>query len=87
MIAGLTTIEEGSVDGESMTLTSKDIARWSFANDVAVTKVNDAIVLFTFAFFVKTLTIVTVVVLALLSLSTFLLFGQSRFPGVVMRIE
>lgn len=35
---GLTTIEEGSVEGQSLKLTSKEIGRISFSNDVAVTK-------------------------------------------------
>ncbi len=36
----MTTIEEGSVDGQSLHLTTKDVARMSFANDVEVTKVK-----------------------------------------------
>ncbi len=46
----MTTIEEGSVDGQSLHLTTKDVARMSFANDVEVTKVK---VGFVEPFFVK----------------------------------
>ena len=38
-VSGVTTIEEGLVDGQTLKLTTKDVARMSFANDVAVTKV------------------------------------------------
>ena len=37
----MTTIEEGLVDGQTLKLTTKDVARMSFANDVAVTKVTE----------------------------------------------
>jgi len=38
--SGVTTVEEGIVEGQSLTLTTRDVARMSFSNDVAVTKVS-----------------------------------------------